>query len=125
RGGAFHHLPGGNEVGHMGGEDLNITLYFWLHGASPPFKRVWGPPAERRGPGGRAQLRRAGRVCRRQVVPFGPSQVRTCGVVPRPGPGGGSRLSLEKARTQRVAGGCPPPPLVYSPLVGTRSFWRG
>ena len=35
----------------MGGEDLNITLYFWLHGASPPFKRVWGPPAERRGPG--------------------------------------------------------------------------
>ena len=28
-----------------------------------------------------------------------------------PGPGRGSRLSLEKARTQRVAGGCPPPPL--------------
>ena len=32
--------------------------------------------------------------------------------VPRPVPGGGSRLSLEKARTQRVAGGCPPAPPV-------------
>ena len=41
-----------------------------------------------------------------------------------PGPGRGSRLSLEKARTQRVAGGGPPPPLVYGPLVGTRWFWR-
>ena len=30
--------------------------------------------------------------------------------VPRPVPGGGSRLSLEKARTQRVAGGPPAPP---------------
>ena len=25
---------------------------------------------------------------------------------------------------QRVAGGVPPPPLVYGPLVSTRSFWR-
>ena len=41
-----------------------------------------------------------------------------------PGPGRGSRLSLEKARTQRVAGGGPPPPLFYGPLVPTRSFWR-
>ena len=32
-----------------------------------------------------------------------------------PGPGRGSRLSLEKARTQRVAGGCPPPPPFLSP----------
>ena len=47
----------------------------------------------------------------RQVVPFGPAQAQTCEVVPRPVPGGGSRLSLEKARTQRVAGGGPPPPL--------------
>ena len=46
----------------------------------------------------------------RQVVLLGPSQVKTCDVVPRPVPGGGSRLSLEKARTQRVAGGGPPPP---------------
>ena len=35
---------------------------------------------------------------------FGPAQVRTCEVGSRPIPGGGSRLSLEKARTQRVAG---------------------
>ena len=41
---------------------------------------------------------------------FGPAQVQTCNVGSRPVPGGGSRLSLEKARTQRVAGG-PPPPL--------------
>ena len=53
-----------------------------------------------------------------------PAQVGTCEVVSRPVPGGGSRLSLEKARTQRVAGGGPPPPLFYGPLVPTRSFWR-
>ena len=35
---------------------------------------------------------------------FGPAQVRTCEVGSRPAPGGGSRLSLEKARTQKVAG---------------------
>ena len=55
---------------------------------------------------------------------MGPPQVITCGVVSRPVPGGGSRLSLEKARTQRVAGGGPPPPLFYGPPVPTRSFWR-
>ena len=49
----------------------------------------------------------------RQGVPSGPAQVRTCEVGSRPVPGGGSRLSLEKARTQRVAGGCPPPPLFF------------
>ena len=65
------------------------------------------------------------RGCRRQVVRLGPAQVGTCEVGSRPVPGGGSRLSLEKARTQRVAGGCPPPPLFYGPLVPTRSFWRG
>ena len=59
-----------------------------------------------------------------QVVPLRPSQVSPCEVGSRPVPGGGSRLALETARTQRVAGGCPPPPLVYGPLVGTRSFWR-
>ena len=32
-----------------------------------------------------------------------------------PGPGRGSRLSLEKARTQRVAGGYPPPPVFLWP----------
>ena len=45
-------------------------------------------------------------------------------MVPRPVPGGGSRLSLEKARTERVAGGGPPPPFFHGPLVPTRSFWR-
>ena len=39
----------------------------------------------------------------------GPAPVQTCNVVSRPVPGGGSRLSLEKARTQRVAGVTPAP----------------
>ena len=55
---------------------------------------------------------------------LGPPQDRTCEVVSRPVPGGGSRLSLEKARTQRVAGEGPAPPFFNGPLVGTRSFWR-
>ena len=46
---------------------------------------------------------------------FGPAQVQTCNVGSRPVPGGGSRLSLEKARTQRVAGGGPRPPLFLWP----------
>ena len=46
---------------------------------------------------------------------LGPPQGGPCGVVSRPVPGGGSRLSLEKARTQRVAGGGPPPPLGLGP----------
>ena len=54
-----------------------------------------------------------GALRHRQLVPLGPAQVGTCHVVSRPVPGGGSRLSLEKARTQRVAGGCPPPPLFF------------
>ena len=41
---------------------------------------------------------------------FGLAQVGTCEVGSRPVPGGGSRLSLEKARTQRVAGEDPRPP---------------
>ena len=44
------------------------------------------------------------------MVPSGLPQVSPCDVGSRPVPGGGSRLSLEKARTQRVAGGGPPPP---------------
>ena len=68
--------------------------------------------------------------CPRQVVRFGPSQVRTCDVVPRPVPGGGSRLSLEKARTQRVAGEGPRPPFFDGPLArfggcGTLFRWWG
>ena len=55
---------------------------------------------------------------------MGPPQGGPCDVVPRPVPGGGSRLSLEKARTQRVAGEGPRPPFFYGPLVATRSFWR-
>ena len=49
---------------------------------------------------------------------LGPAQVSPCKVVSRPVPGGGSRLSLEKARTQRVAGGWPPAP----PFFRARSF---
>ena len=62
--------------------------------------------------GGRS-ARRAGRAFSAvgRWSGLGPAQVQTREVVPRPVPGGGSRLSLEKARTQRVAGGCPPPPL--------------
>ena len=52
----------------------------------------------------------------------GPSQVKTCHVVSRPVPGGGSRLSLEKARTQRVAGGGPPPPLFRARLLSLARF---
>ena len=61
--------------------------------------------------GGRAD-RRAGRAFSAvgRWSGFGPAQVQTCDVVPRPVPGGGSRLSLEKARTQRVAGEGPRPP---------------
>ena len=75
--------------------------------------------------GGRAD-RRAGRAFSAigRWSGFGPAQVQTCGVVPRPVPGGGSRLSLEKARTQRVAGGCPLPPFFHSPLAA-RSFCFG
>ena len=40
----------------------------------------------------------------------GLAQVQTYDVGSRPVPGGGSRLSLEKARTQRVAGEGPRPP---------------
>ena len=72
--------------------------------AGPPGWFWWRAPSEALGWG-----------CRRQVVRLGPAQVSTCEVVPRPVPGGGSRLSLEKARTQRVAGGCPPPPLGLGP----------
>ena len=59
-----------------------------------------------------------------RVVLLEPAQDQTCHVGSRPVPGGGSRLSLEKARTQRVAGEGPRPPFSYGPLVGTRSFWR-
>ena len=52
---------------------------------------------------------------------LGPPQGGPCGVVSRPVPGGGSRLSLEKARTQRVAGEGPRPPFFRArsfPLAG-------
>ncbi len=55
----------------------------------------------------------------------GLAQVQTCHVGSRPTPGREPRLSPEKARAQRVAGGCPPPPVLGGPLVSTRSFWRG
>ena len=61
------------------------------------------------------------------MVPLGPPQVSPCGVGSRPVPGGGSRLSLEKARTQRVAGGCPPPPWFMARSLALARFgvgWR-
>ena len=96
-----------------------------VQGAPPPAlflpisREKWGPPPGRRAPRGTAP-----RGCFRATHPkgtqhraapgrgagFGPAQVQTCDVVPRPVPGGGSRLSLEKAWTQRVAGGMPPAP---------------
>ena len=41
---------------------------------------------------------------------FGPAQVQTCDVVPRPVPGGGSRLSLGESPDAKSRGGGPPPP---------------
>ena len=67
-----------------------------LPGGGPHFSREMG-------------RKRARGLCYRQEVPFGPAQVSTCDVDPRPVPGGGSRLSLKKARTQRVAGDAPAP----------------
>ena len=66
--------------------------------------------------------KRAGGLCCRQEVPFGPAQVSTCDVDPRPVPGGGSRLSLEKARTQRVAGEGPRPPIFMARLLPLARF---
>ena len=95
---------------------------FWRSGAVPP---RWG-----RGP--ESPVVRTLRVVRAFPVPRGaaprgpacpagasvidrwfrwkPLQGGPCNVGSRPVPGGGSRLSLEKARTQRVAGGDPRPP---------------
>ena len=53
---------------------------------------------------------------------FGPAQVQTCNVGSRPVPGGGSRLSLEKARTQRVAGEGPRPPIFMARLLPLARF---
>ena len=55
-------------------------------------------------------------LCRWQVVGLGPPQGWASRRGPPPGPGRGIRLSLEKARTQRVAGGGP------RPLFRARSF---
>ena len=61
--------------------------------------------------GGRAD-RRAGRAFSAvgRWSGFGPAQVQTCEVVPRPGPGGGSRLSLGESPDAKSRGGGPPPP---------------
>ena len=114
--------PGGNEVGHMGGEDLNITLYFWLHGASPPFKE-FGARRRNAGPGPPSFAGRAGfavgrwsRLDHRRLEPAGGSPARD-----RAGIQAFSRESPDA----KSRGGMPPAPLVYGPLVGTRSFWRG
>ena len=61
-------------------------------------------------PGGSVEARRWGWVCHRQVVPSRPPQVRTREVVPRPVPGGGSRLSLRESPDAKSRGGMPPAP---------------
>ena len=66
---------------------------------------VWFGPASL-GPAGGA----GGLVCRRQVGLLRPAQVGTCGVVPRPVPGGGIRAFSESPDASR--GGMPPPPEV-------------
>ncbi len=60
----------------------------------------------------------------RQVVPSGPSQAQPCGVVPRPYPGRGSRLSLRENPDAKSRRGFPPAPPGIKPLAGARFlFW--
>ena len=62
----------------------------------------------------------------RYAVPLGPSQVKTCGVVSRPCPGRGSRLSLGESPDAKSRRGFPPAPPRIKPLAGARSiFWVG
>ena len=86
---------------------------------SPFLGRNGDPRRSRRGPRGAAPQGGFGGTppegTQHRAAPgrwsgFGPAQVQTCNVGSRPVPGGGSRLSLEKARTQRVAGEDPRPP---------------
>ena len=101
---------------------------------SPHFSGEMGSPAGQAGQRGAAPQRWLPRrppkgyaaPCRPwQVVPLGPPQVSTCKVVSRPAPGGGSRLSLEKARTQRVAGEGPRPPFLMARLLPLARFGVG
>ena len=88
--------------GRGSGVLLPVTACF-IGGYSTTFLRL------RQGVGGGffCRCRQGGLLDRRRLAP--------ATWVPRPVPGGGSRLSLEKARTQRVAGGGPPPPLGLGP----------
>ena len=57
---------------------------------------------------------------------WGPPQVITCGVVSRPYPGRGSRLSLRESPDAKSRRGFPPAPPGIKPLAGARSiFWVG
>ena len=91
----------------MGGEDLNITLYFWLHGASPPFKEFLGPPAERRARAAPSFAGRAGfavgrwsRLDRRRLEPAGwfPTRSRA-----------GIQAFSRESPDAKSRGGCPRP----------------
>ena len=95
--------------GRGSGVLLPVTACF-IGGYSTTFLRL------RQGVGG-------GFFCRcRQGGPSGPAQGGPCDVGSRPVPGGGSRLSREKARTHSVAGGGPPPPLFRARLLSLARF---
>ena len=98
-------VPGGGAVGYY--VPFGWSGLFRCLGAQRP----GGPRLPGGGPHFSREMgrKRARGLCYRQEVPFGPAQVSTCDVDPRPVPGGGSRLSLKKARTQRVAGDAPAP----------------
>ena len=94
-------------------------------------KKVGLPRRSRRGPRGAAPQGGFGGTppegTQHRAAPgrwsgFGPAQVQTCNVGSRPVPGGGSRLSLEKARTQRVAGEDPRPPWVRGRSLSLARF---
>jgi hypothetical protein len=55
--------------------------------------------------------------------PSRPAQVSTCDVCSRPVPGGGSRLSLEKAGGKSAGGPAPWTPFFMARSLLARSFW--
>ena len=111
-------VPGGGSVGYyvpFGWSGLSRCLGAQRPGGPayptgvPISPEKWGE----RGPGASAIGRRS-RLDRRRLAP--------ATWIPRPVPGGGSRLSLEKARTQRVAGEGPRPPIFMARLLPLARF---
>ena len=88
--GRFHHLPAAMSRPHgRGGLEYHaVLLVAW---GFTTISKSLGPAGGTLPGRSRAQLRQAGRVCRRQVVPFRPSQVGPCEV--------GSRRSRAGSQT--------------------------